>query len=192
MKRKKALQIAIDILKKQSHITLELQDATRVLEEMMNGVPSKIWGDKEIREAIERFISERGRPPLVKELSQYKYLPPHPVFKHQYKMTAGRWLYLNYPPKDPKWNRQYKTYTKKDYEQMFIEEYKRILPTSCLDYNHRRNKQFPTWRVVAKEVGVDTWTQLKKHCCVDNIPLYPNKEPLVVVSHIQFKEKSQK
>ena len=47
------------------------------------------WTDKTIRKAIERFIDENGRPPKVKELDQYDWLPPHPSIKTDIRFVPG-------------------------------------------------------------------------------------------------------
>ena len=41
------------------------------------------WTDKTIRKAIECFIDENGRPPKVRELDRYEWLPPHPSIKNR-------------------------------------------------------------------------------------------------------------
>ena len=92
MTRKQAISAILGYLDKQSDLSQELCKAILILKEMQNGIPGKIWTDEAIREAVERFMEEHGRPPKVKELDEVEYLPPHTVVARQYGITAGKWL----------------------------------------------------------------------------------------------------
>lgn len=142
------------------------------------------WTDKTIREAIERFINEFGRPPKVKELDKYDWLPPHPSIKNRYKKQAGKWLLENYPPKRINWRYSYEHYTPDDFKEMFVAEYKRILPVSKLVYNKERNQTTPTWQYIAKMLGVNTWVELKTFCAVSTPRKRKGERSFTVVSTI--------
>ena len=98
MTRRKALTIVLKYLENAPISDENLCIAKKTLQEMCNGFPGKIWDDESIRAAVERFIRENGRPPKVKELDTVLYLPPHPCVQRMYGMTAGKWLFENYPP----------------------------------------------------------------------------------------------
>ena len=142
------------------------------------------WTDKTIREAIIRFIDEFGRPPKVKELDKYDWLPPHPSIKNRYNKQAGKWLLENYPPKRVNWKYSYEHYTPNDFRNMFIEEYTRLLPNSKLDYNKFRNQTTPSWQYIAKMLGVNTWVELKELCGVKTPRKRKGEHSFTVVSHI--------
>ena len=61
MTRKQAISMAISILEKEAEENGELRKVIMKLEEMKNGIPGKLWDDKAIRSAIERFIAKNGR-----------------------------------------------------------------------------------------------------------------------------------
>ena len=142
------------------------------------------WTDKTIRKAIERFIDENGRPPKVKELDQYDWLPPHPSIKNRYKVCAGKWLLENYPPAKVNWKNSYKHYTPDDFRAIFVSEYQRIEPTSKLMYNKERNPMTPSWQYIAKMLGVDTWVKLKTICGVNHPNKRKGERSFVVTSQI--------
>lgn len=49
----------------------------------------------------------------------------------------------------------------------FAEQFMKIQPKSCKDYNMHREKGSPTWLTVARSVGVTTWLELVKLAKVD-------------------------
>lgn len=166
MTRKQAISILLGYLEQQPDLSQDLCKAILVLKEMQNGIPGKIWMDKEIRAAVERFITEKGRPPKVKELDTVEYLPRHTVVARQYGMTAGKWLEKNYPGPKGSLPGQYKGLTQADLKEIFIAEYKRIEPKSEEDYDRRRQKGVPCWHYVAKALGVSRWNELRELCGV--------------------------
>lgn len=166
MTRKQAISILLGYLEQQPDLSQDLCKAILVLKEMQNGIPGKIWMDKEIRAAVERFITEKGRPPKVKELDTVEYLPRHTVVARQYGMTAGKWLEKNYPGPKDSLPGQYKGLTPADLKEMFIAEYKRIEPKSEEDFDRRRQKGVPCWHYIAKHLGVSRWNELRELCGV--------------------------
>ncbi len=166
MTRKQAISAVLGYLDKQPDLSPDLCRAILILKEMQNGIPGKIWTDEAIREAIERFMGEHGRPPKVKELDTVEYLPPHPVVARQYGMTSGRWLEENYPGAKGSLSGRYKGLTQEDLKEMFIAEYRRIQPTSEEDFDRRRQKGVPCWHYVAKALGVSRWNELRELCGV--------------------------
>lgn len=142
------------------------------------------WTDKTIRKAIERFIEENGRPPKVKELDKYDWLPPHPSIKNRYKVCAGKWLLENYPQDIINWRYSYEHYTPNDFRIMFITEYERIEPISKLVYNKERNPTTPSWQYIAKMLGVETWVKLKNVCGVNKPQKRKGERSFTVTSQI--------
>ena len=164
MTRKQAVSTVLGYLERQPNLSQELCKAILILKEMQNGIPGKIWTDEAIREAIERFMEEHGRPPKVKELDTVEYLPPHSVVARQYGMTAGKWLEENYPGLKGSLSGRYKGLTPTDLKEMFIAEYQRIQPISEEDFDQRRQKNVPCWHYTAKQLGVSKWNELKMLC----------------------------
>lgn len=166
MTRKQAISAVLGYLERKPDLPQELCKAILILKEMQNGIPGKIWSDDAIREAVERFIKEQGRPPKVKELDTVEYLPRHTVVARQYGMTAGRWLEENYPGAKGGLSGRYKGLTPEDLKWMFISEYKRLAPSSEDDFDRRRQKGVPCWHYMAKQLGVSRWNELRELCGV--------------------------
>lgn len=164
MTRKQAISTVLGYLDKQPGLSPDLCKAILILKEMQNGIPGKIWTDEAIREAIERFMEEHGRPPKVKELDTVEYLPPHSVVARQYGMTAGKWLEKNYPGPKGSLPGRYKGLTPEDLREMFISEYQRIQPVSEEDFDQRRRKGVPCWHYIAKQLRVSRWNELRRLC----------------------------
>ena len=164
MTRKQAISAILGYLDKQSDLSQELCKAILILKEMQNGIPGKIWTDEAIREAVERFMKEHGRPPKVKELDTVEYLPRHTVVARQYGVTAGKWLEDNYPRAKGSFSGRYKGLMPVDLKEMFIAEYKRIQPINEEDFDRRRQKGVPCWHYTAKVLGVSKWNELRVLC----------------------------
>lgn len=164
MTRKQAISAVLGYLDKQPDLSPDLCKAILILKEMQNGIPGKIWTDEAIREAIERFMDEHGRPPKVKELDTVEYLPRHTVVARQYGVTAGKWLEENYPGPKGSLSGRYKGLTPVDLKEMFIAEYQRIQPISEEDFDRRRQKGVPCWHYMAKQLGISKWNELKMLC----------------------------
>ena len=164
MTRKQAISTVLGYLDRQPDLPQELCKAILILKEMQNGIPGKIWTDEAIREAVERFMEEHGRPPKVKELDTVEYLPPHSVVARQYGVTAGKWLEENYPGAKRCLSGRYKGLTPEDLKEMFIAEYQRIQPISEEDFDRRKQKGVPCWHYTAKQLGVVRWNELKMLC----------------------------
>ena len=165
MTRKQAISAILGYLDKQSDLSQELCKAILILKEMQNGIPGKIWTDEAIREAVERFMEEHGRPPKVKELDEVEYLPPHTVVARQYGITAGKWLEKNYgAPQNVR--ARYQGLSPEALKAMFTAEYRRIAPAGERDFDQRRQAGQPSWRYTAKLLGVRKWNELRKICGV--------------------------
>ena len=166
MTRKQAISTVLGYLDRQPDLPQELCKAILILKEMQNGIPGKIWTDEAIREAVERFMKEHGRPPKVKELDTVEYLPRHTVVARQYGVTAGKWLEDNYPRAKGSFSGRYKGLMPVDLKEMFIAEYKRIQPINEEDFDRRRQDGVPSWHYMAKQLEVDRWNELRELCGV--------------------------
>lgn len=191
MTRKQALKIAIKYLQNEyiASKNVEICKVISILEELQNGIPGKIWDDKSIHAAIKRFIQENGRPPKVKELGSVKYLPPHPVIKLQYGMTAGEWLRSNYPSDTyTDFRSRYAGWTEETFKEAFISEYEKLHPTSQVQYDLERDRTTPTTGYLMKRLGVSKWCEL-----IDKyqLPRYRKEreqaKPCIVKRHLNIK-----
>jgi len=50
------------------------------------------------------------------------------------------------------------------WKEVFIKEYKTILPRSCEDYNSKREKGTPQWQYIARRHGIERWLEWMKYC----------------------------
>ncbi len=142
------------------------------------------WTDETIRNAIERFITENGRPPKIKELDKYDWLPTHSSIANRYDVNAGEWMIENYPSNSISWKCRLKHFSKDDYKNLFVSEYTRLRPESKLAYNSNRTPNTPSWEYIAKVLGVQTWNELKELCGVSFLTPRKGSKGFSVVSHI--------
>lgn len=150
MTRKQALTRAIEVLKLQGE-----NEAAQVLEVLHSELPLIHWSDASIRDTVEQYILDNGKPPTA---SSFKAagMPPHPVIKNKYGMTLGAWLEANYPTPKPSWDELRDQYTAE-----FIAEYERIKPRSAEEYNAKRIGA-KGWLTIKRYNEVETWRQLLK------------------------------
>ena len=152
MTRKTALQEAISQLSRDQKNTEICEKLSDILEDM----PLSNWTDKTIRDRIEQFYEDEGRYPTTTDFKK-KGMPPHPVFKHRYKVNLSQWLQENYPV--PKITYEER---KEKHTQAFKEEYLRICPKSSDDFDQRRRSGVISWRGLAPYYNVTSWHNLLK------------------------------
>lgn len=104
--RKQALQRAIEHLSRFP----EYAEEVRLLEEICDELPLIHWSDRSIRDTVEQFILDNGRPPTASDFKKAG-MPPHTVIQSKYKMPLSRWLdetipHPNCPLKNGKRNTQ--------------------------------------------------------------------------------------
>lgn len=150
MTRKTALLQAISQLSGDQKNTEICEKLSDILEDM----PLTNWTDKTIRDRIEQFYEDEGRYPTTTDFKK-KGMPPHPVFKHRYKVNLSQWLQENYPVPKITYEERKEKHTK-----AFIEEYLRLLPSSSDDFDHRRQSGVISWRGLAPYYNVTSWHNL--------------------------------
>lgn len=89
MTRKQALELAVQAL-------AENKEAVQVLHTMIDELPLNRWTEAAIRDSVEQFILDTGRPPMRTDFKK-KCLPPHTVIKRRFGVTLQEWLDQNYP-----------------------------------------------------------------------------------------------
>ena len=165
MTRGKAIRLIVHYLDKAEGLDDSLHQAKYILEDMLSEYPGKKWDDRSICAAVEKFIDEHGRPPTTKELDVHPDLPCHRSVELEFGMKAGKWLIRNYPDSNQLWYKfRDENHTPDEYRSMFINEFNRIHPHTCLEYNRRRNPHYPTWQYTAKMLGVRLWSELIQIC----------------------------
>lgn len=172
MTRKQAVKKAIDILNQQP-ASREVAEICNKLFEILDSMPITNWDEKTIFDTIDNWIIENHRVPNTKDLAQ-KGLPPPPVIKNRFGVRAMDFLNEKYPERLPKCKSQkYQYKTKEEWLQIFITEYKQIVPHSAQDFNLRRCKNNPTWSTYAQILEVSTWNEL---LTLANLPIYTPKK----------------
>ena len=169
MTRKQALELAVQAL-------AENEEAVQVLHTMIDELPLNRWTEAAIRDSVEQFILDNGRPPLRTDFKK-KCLPPHSVIKRRFGLTLQEWLDQNYPTKKTPLDELHAQAT-----QEFIREYLRIQPVSAEDYNARRTHPSRGWYAIAKYNHTRRWRILLEKL---NLPIYNNRD--VPVSTPQLK-----
>ena len=127
-----------------------------MLQDIYDEMPLIHWSDKSIRDTVEQFIADNGRPPTAVDFRK-KGMPPHTVIKQKYGVTLGEWLQDNYP--QPILNTEEKT---TDITNRFIDTYNALRPKSAKDFDMRRPKGSQCWATVAQYNGCTNWTSLLK------------------------------
>ena len=162
MTRKQALAVAIEALSK----TGRNEEAIAVLHKISNELPLNRWTEDAIRDSVEQFTLDNGRPPTRTDFRS-KYLPPHSVIRRRFGVTLQEWLDQNYPTKKTPLDELHAKAT-----ENFIKEYLRIQPVSAEDYNARRNHPSHGWFAIAKYNHTRRWRILLEKL---NLPIYNNR-----------------
>lgn len=150
MTRKQALTLAIAALSASG----DNEEAVQVLHTLRDELPLNRWSDTAIRDSIEQFILDHGRPPTVSDFKK-RGLPPHPVIKNKYGVTLSEWLRKNYPVINSSLKETRAAATKE-----FIQEYLRIRPNSAEDYNKNRTPGSACWYTIARYNQTRNWRSL--------------------------------
>lgn len=162
MTRKQALSAAIEALSKNR----QNEKAIQILHTMIDELPLNRWTENAIRDSVEQFILDNGRPPMRTDFRS-KLLPPHSVIKRRFGLTLQEWLENNYPTKKTPLDEVQAKAT-----EDFIKEYLRIQPTSAEDYNARRAHPSHGWFSIAKYNHTRRWRILLEKL---NLPVYSNR-----------------
>lgn len=67
------------------------------LKEVARIMPFTEWNDATVKDAVENFMLENGRLPLIAEFRKENSLPCDSVIKQHYKMNLREWLDKNFP-----------------------------------------------------------------------------------------------
>lgn len=164
MTRKQALALAIEAL---SSINGS-EEARKILHTLSQELPFTQWTKEAIRDAVEQFILEQGRVPTVTDFKR-STLPPHPMIKKRFGLTAKEWLDLHYPNRQPTEEEQ-----REQINAAFIREYCRIRPGTARAFNEARREDCPSWYRVAVRNGLHRWGELLQQL---SLPVYKQKPP---------------
>ncbi len=161
MTRKQAILEALKILKENEKSSY-LNDIIEKLEELSLILPIVNWEEKTIFDTLDQFVLDNGRNPTTTDLKA-KNMPPHPVIKHRFDMTAKEFLDKYYPKEKLCDSKIYYNKTKEEWLEVFKKEYERIKPTSSEEYNEKRKKELPSWGTVARLNGIKKYSELLKY-----------------------------
>ena len=185
--RKQALQRAIEHLSRFP----EYAEEVRLLEEICDELPLIHWSDRSIRDTVEQFILDNGRPPTASDFKKAG-MPPHTVIQSKYKMPLSRWLDENYPT--PKLSAEER---KAEYTRAFREDYRRVRPRSQYEFNQRKRPETRSWQTVAAYHNTRSWRKLLEKL---DLPLYfdrkrdhiPANLKVILHSDYDFRDESDK
>lgn len=130
------------------------EEAIALLRDLYAEMPLVHWSDKSVRDTIEQFILDHGRPPTVTDFRR-REMPSHPLFKSKYGINLSEWLQINYPQSSDDIE-QKKIKATKD----FIESYLSIRPRSGDDFDERRSKEVRCWYTIAQYNDCANWSSL--------------------------------
>ncbi|MDL2248422.1 hypothetical protein LJB89_01860 [Tyzzerella sp. OttesenSCG-928-J15] len=172
MTRKQALEQAITLLKT-LECTKEINQIIHKLDELKNDIPITAWTKETIFDTLTQFTIENNRNPTVTDLKRKlkeTKLPPHPVIKHRFGMTAKEFLQTYYPQKCN--SKLFSDKTKDEWCDFFVSEYYRIKPTCDEEYNEKRETGSPSWQFVAGLFDIKQWSVFKEFL---KLPTYNKK-----------------
>lgn len=159
MTRKQALARAMEALADDG-------EAVQVLHTMLRELPLNRWTEAAIRDTVEQFILDHGRPPTRSDFKK-GCLPPHSVIKLRFGLTLQAWLDQNYPTVKPSPEALHAQAT-----EDFIREYLRLRPVSAEDYNARRARPSRSWYTVAVYNHTRRWRALLEKL---ELPVYSRR-----------------
>ena len=171
MTRKQALELAVQDLAGN-------EEAVQVLHTMIDELPLNRWTEAAIRDSVEQFILDNGRPPMRTDFKK-KCLPPHSVVKRRFGITLQEWLDQNYPTEKTPLDELHAQATRD-----FIREYLRIQPVSAEDYNARRTHPSRGWYSIAKYNHTRRWRILLEKL---KLPTYSNLSTPPSVSQLKVR-----
>lgn len=160
MTRKQALLGVLENISKQKKSDRNLEIIEK-LKEIANEMPFTEWSKATIFDTLEQFAIDNGRNPKVSDL-RAKGMPPHPVIKHRFNMTAKEFLDTYFPTSQKCNSRIFGNKSKEEWLEFFVNEYKRIKPSSAEEYNSYREKNSPSWASIAKMFSIERWNDFKK------------------------------
>ena len=134
----------------------EQSEAVEKLKDLIEELPLNHWTDKSIRDSVDQFILEHGKPPTSTDFKK-DGLPPHTVIMRRYGSTLSQWLAENYPTIKPTREETTALYTRQ-----FIDEFLRIRPSSGDAFNRDRSPEVKSWQAIATRNGVKAWSPLLK------------------------------
>jgi hypothetical protein len=146
MTRKQALHKALEVMTD--------QEAVEKIHELLEALPLTGWSERTIFDTIDQFVLDHGKNPTATDFIP-KGMPPHTVIKLRFGMTLGEFLERYYP--QPKVSR-------KKQREIFIAEYKRIIPESASDFNEHKATGVPTWITFSRMFGIGRWLEWLKFC----------------------------
>ena len=161
--------------------------AKEKVKEILSDMPFTGWSERTIFDTVEQFILDNGKPPTVREFDK-KGLPPHPVLKLRFGLTAKEFLDKYYPTEKKCDSDIYYTKTKEEWLSFFIHNYNSIKPTSAEQYNQERPKDTPTWHMYARLYGLSRWNELLEFAKLERykngVKIVPKGENILnIISH---------
>lgn len=127
MTRKQAVSEAISILSKDG----KNKEIVRKLQEILTELPMSTWTKESILDAIENYaIEHHNTLPYEKELTSKNHMPSNTVIHNLFGFSAIREFYTEYFPnyvtKSMRYESPYANLSKKDFQNIFIQNYNRI------------------------------------------------------------------
>lgn len=163
MTRKQALALAIQALSG----TGQNEEAVKILHTISEELPLNRWTEDAIRDSVEQFILDHGRPPRCGDFKK-KGLPPHTVIKRRYGVTLREWLEQNYPTETPPADQ-----ARREVTEAFVREYLRLRPVSARDFDARRARSSPGWQTAARCNHTRRWRALLEKLA---LPVYGGRD----------------
>ena len=159
MTRKQAVCKALALLKHMEP-SAEIEETMEKLEEILCEMPFTRWSEETIHDTLKQFAAEHGRNPTATDLKR-KGMPPHPVIKLRFGMTAKEFLHTFYPT-EPRAHEStpYGGKSKEEWTADFIVQFGEIKPASAEQYDKQRQKKTPSWQTIARYNGQTRWAEL--------------------------------
>ena len=163
MTRRQAINQVIAVL-------IEVGGQEEIIEQLRSiysELPVRKWSEASVRDTFEQFILDHGRAPYMSELRQNK-MPNHTVIQHHMGMTYAQ-LREQYAPGVVVFVGRGLS-TPEDELAKFKEEFLRVEPTSCGEYNKKKRPEALTWQRLLRFVSTPTWYGLLDHLGLTPFP----------------------
>ncbi len=126
------------------------------------------WTKEMVFQQLDKWKEDHGRNPTVTNLAEPNMPKSNAILK-LFGMKASAFLNIYYPPENVKLPKtsKYTIRSEQEWIDGFIEQFNSIRPSSCKEYNVKRDKSTPTWLTIARYLNVSTWNELIELTGVD-------------------------
>lgn len=172
MTRKEAIIEAIGIISAQEEDEQKKKEVIAGLRLCLSELPFAHWSKQAIFDTCDQWIKDHGRSIKVRDFD-LDGLPPHPVIKNRFGITAKEFRDKYYPmePAERRVASMYHDLSTEELNEIFVAEFHRVKARGLHHYDKSRGRGTPcastllrandtTWKGLLKKLGLrcyDKW-----------------------------------